>query len=192
MIDHSSSDFFVISVWNGDCPPDEGGWIDYHDLKLVARTLRSSEALDREFWRGLADKLDPSNPRKSRYKLIRVAGRPQIKFRGPLVASLDKGDLKSIAEHLRGTFWPDQRVVDWLVDRLDPPLANSPRLVVKLPVGRPVHKSFAEELQERIIAAQVESEFRAHGKLDAALRSVEIKTGISRTTALRRWKRYYS
>jgi hypothetical protein len=191
----SSVEYFSIWICVGkaDYPVDVGGWTDYHNLESVAKTLRSSEALDREFWCGLADKLDPSDPKKSRYKLIRSAGRPHIMdlFHGPLVAAMDQGDLKTIADHLRESLWPDQRVVDWLVDRLDPSTVNSPHLIVKLPPGRPrAKKSFFEELRERIIAAQIDSELREHGKLEAALQSVMTKTGISRTTARRTWKKH--
>jgi hypothetical protein len=126
-----------------DCPPDEGGCIDYHDLRLVARTLRSSELRDRDMRLGLANKLFPSDPKKSRYRLIRPAGRPPLTDHShdPLVTAMNKADLKVIADHLRQTSSPDPRVLAWLADHFDPPTADGPRFVVKLPPGRPTGKS---------------------------------------------------
>ena len=175
-----------------DYPPDKDGWIDYHDLKLVARNLRNLELLDRDMRLGLADKLDPTGHKKSRYKLVRPAGRPQLTDPSddPLVMAMNKGTLTVIAEHVRQNPLPDPRVRNWLADRFDPASPDGPRFIVKLPPGRPVGKSPLKELAERMLAHRIDSDFRAHGKLEAALHNVAQKTGVSRSTALRKWKKY--
>ncbi|MDB5567365.1 MAG: hypothetical protein JWP84_3931 [Tardiphaga sp.] len=152
----------------------------YHDdTGLPAQYLRTAESIDRRIIRELADKLDPSDPKLSRYVLRKRAGRPRkhspVNSDDPIEVLLDNDNPPGIADYLRRTPNPDARIVAWLADRLDPTTADGPRLVVKQPIGKPSAQSrwqsllVGEHHGMKMLGLKVERKRRELGKLEAAL-----------------------
>lgn len=104
---------------------------------------------------------------------------------------LDSQDLKAIAQHLRTVCPPDERVIKWLISRLDAP-ARSPRLVVKQPVGRPKQIDSQTNL---LLGSKVARKREEFGKLEAALHHFQVQNDdwpnpVKRSKALRCYNAY--
>jgi hypothetical protein len=147
------------------------------DMALPALYLRSAESIDRRVIRALADKLDPRNPKLSRYILKKGAGRPRkcspVNPDDPIEILVNKGDPKDIADYLRRSENPDRRILEWLADRLDGSTADGSRFVVKKPRGKPSRQSrwqvVGQQHGMRMLGWKVDRKFREFGKLEAAL-----------------------
>jgi hypothetical protein len=149
------------------------------DTRPPAQYLRFAESIDRRIIRELADKLDPRNPKLSRYVLKRGAGRPRkcspVNPDDPIEILVDVGDPRNVADYLRRNHKPDRRILVWLADRLDRSTADGSHFVVKKPPGKPSGRSrwqtlFVGEHQGmKMLGLKIELKLREFGKLEAAL-----------------------
>ena len=175
------TDIFRPLPWDGD---PRIHWvlcleaIDNDDMRLPARYLLETEFVDQRILRALADKLDLSDRKISKFVLKKTAGRPR-KGLPPTIDALgmamESGDLKNIADYLRHTPAPDRRILLWLADRLDPVTVDGPHFVVKQPRGKRPRQSqwetriAGEQARLKMLGMKVERRFREAGKLEAAL-----------------------
>lgn len=175
---------FIESIWSlpwedpihwGECL--EAVYND--DTGLPARYLRTAECIDRRIIRALADKLDPSDPKLSRYNLRKTAGRPRkhspVNSDDPIEVLVNEGDPKGIADYLRRSENPDRRALEWLADRLDRSTADGSHIVIKKPRGKPPAQSrwqsllVGEHHGMKMLGLKVERKRRELRKLEAAL-----------------------
>jgi hypothetical protein len=197
------TDIFRPLPWDGD---PRIHWvlcleaIDNDDMRLPARYLLETEFVDQRILRALADKLDLSDRKISKFVLKKTAGRPRKglppTIDDPLGMAMESGDLKNIADYLRHTPAPDRRILLWLADRLDPVTVDGPHFVVKQPRGKRPRQSqwetriAGEQARLKMLGMKVERRFREAGKLEAALHHFSQKNEdwlhpMSRSTARR-------
>jgi len=197
------TDIFRPLPWDGD---PRIHWvlcleaIDNDDMRLPARYLLETEFVDQRILRALADKLDLSDRKISKFVLKKTAGRPRKglppTIDDPLGIAMESGDLKNIADYLRHTPAPDRRILLWLADRLDPVTVDGPHFVVKQPRGKRPRQSqwetriAGEQARLKMLGMKVERKFREAGKLEAALHhftqeNKDWPRSMSRSTARR-------
>jgi hypothetical protein len=197
------TDSFRPLPWDGD--PDIH-WvlcleaIDNGDMRLPGRYLLETEVVDQRILRALADKLDPSDRKLSKFVLKKTAGRPRKCLAATIGVSLgiamENADLKTIANYLRHTPAPHRPILIWLAERLDPETVGGPHFINKKPWGKPARQSqwetrvAGEQPGLRVLGLKVARKFRELGKLEAALHhftqeNVDWPHPMSRSTARR-------
>jgi hypothetical protein len=175
------------------------GAIDSGDMPLLAQYLRHSSACDKRVLGALADKLDPPIKTASRYVWKRNRGRPLSRLEGledPVEIALAEGDLSFVADHLKTSANPDQRIICWLAEQMDPDHGRS-HFEFKQARGRKMRGRraglpFINDTQQMFLGAKIARLYRQYGKLESALAEV-VGTGKpceSRSAARRAYDHY--